>query len=422
MPALLLCAAGVILYLTLGTFVLLWLGVRYEADGGIPFVKIYPGTYLILAAVLWRLLSTDHPLRTMGQLARSRPGLWLYCGGMAVIFVYALAIRGLSGVAFLVDAYVAPGLLALLLSQAPAKFLRFLATLMIALLTVNAACGIIEARLHQHLFPYIIDGQQINETYFRATAFNGHPLRNAMLTGIAMLAVTAAPWPMLVRVGLLSVLGMGLFAFGGRAALIVSALGCMLIIGRELRQSASTDPRVFGRKVLVLTMTTLVVLVTVAFVFGLTGFGARIRAGEIADSSSAARLQVFEIFKLTDLEGLLGGYSAKSIDAMAKVSGLIAVENFWVYQLLFLGLIGFVIWLPAFISGLASVWHHAGFAGRVIVVCFLLIASSNNSLAKKDSSLSLAFAFAIAAAVPEWRAMRAGRTTAAHRAELAHAG
>ena len=120
MPALLLCAAGVTLYLTLGTFVLLWLGVRYEADGGPPFVKIHPGTYLILAAFLLRLLWTDHPLRTMGQLARSRPGIWLYCGGMAVIFAYALAIRGRSGVAFLVDAYVAPGLLALLLSQAPA--------------------------------------------------------------------------------------------------------------------------------------------------------------------------------------------------------------------------------------------------------------------------------------------------------------
>ena len=122
------------------------------------------------------------------------------------------------------------------------KICEFLATLMIALLIVNAACGIIEARLHQHLFPYIIDGQQISETYFRATAFNGHPLCNAMLTGIAMLAVTAAPWPMLVRVGLLSVLGMGLFAFGGRAALIVSALGCILIIGRELRQSKSNTP------------------------------------------------------------------------------------------------------------------------------------------------------------------------------------
>ena len=105
--------------------------------------------------------------------------------------------------AYLVDTYVAPAFLAILMSKAPARFLRRLFVCMLALLLANACLGIGEARMHWHLFPYVIDGIPVTEDYFRATALEGHPLRNATLSGLAILAVAAAPWPIMIRAALL---------------------------------------------------------------------------------------------------------------------------------------------------------------------------------------------------------------------------
>ena len=84
---------------------------------------------------------------------------------------------------------------------------------------------------------------------------------------------------------------------------------------------------------------------------------------------------------------------------MTRISGLLAIENFWVFNFLFLGLVGFLLWFASLGSALAGFWQRSGFAVRVILVAFVIIASSNNSLAKKDSSLSIAFAFLLATEV-----------------------
>ena len=63
-----LCATALTLYLTLNTFALQAIGIHYEADGGNPLIKIHPGTYLIVCAVLVHFLSTAHPLRVLEEV------------------------------------------------------------------------------------------------------------------------------------------------------------------------------------------------------------------------------------------------------------------------------------------------------------------------------------------------------------------
>ena len=57
------------------------------------------------------------------------PGLCLCAFGMLIVLAFAVALHGLSGVAYLVDTYVAPAFLAILMSKAPARFLRRLVRL-----------------------------------------------------------------------------------------------------------------------------------------------------------------------------------------------------------------------------------------------------------------------------------------------------
>ena len=44
---------------------------------------------------------------------------------------------------------------------------------------------------------------------------------------------------------------------------------------------------------------------------------------------------------------------------MTRVSGLLAIENFWVFNFLFLGVIGFLLWLVALTGALAYVWWRS---------------------------------------------------------------
>ena len=280
---LVLCALALTLFLTLNTFALQMIGVHYESEGGNPLIKIHPGTYLIVAAVLIHYLTMAHPMRLLEQVARQSPGLCLCAFGMLILLAFEVSLHGLSGVAYLIDTYVAPAFLALLLAQAPARFLRPLFIWMLTLLLANACLGLVEARLHWHLFPYVMDGLPVTEEYFRATALEGHPLRNAMLTGLAIVAVSAAPWPIMVRFALQGPLVMGMFAFGGRTALIVAAIACATMLFFEFSARMRRAPDATLREAWAALALVLVGAAVLGFIFSATDFGGRIRAGDFTD-------------------------------------------------------------------------------------------------------------------------------------------
>jgi hypothetical protein len=393
---LLLCGLALALDVLLGQFVLLSLGIRYQAEGGNPLLKIHPSSYLVLAAAALHVLAGRAPLRAIGTSLRGAPEMCLYVVCMAVVLAYALAVHGISGVAFLIDTFLIPGVLALLLLTATPRAQSRMVAWLILVLACNATLAIGEAAFHRHLFPYLINGQFVTDVAFRATAFAGHPLRNAMLTMMALLSVAARDWPAVIRAGFITVFAIALLAFGGRTAFAMAGAGLIALAVRAMAATARRDSAAFIRQAIAAFVVITGVVVSAIAIVAMTDFGSRIVDGSFgADSSSAARLQVFQIFAQADGADLLTGYSGETIDAMTSVIGLIAIENFWLYMFLFLGLIGSLIWLPAMLTALSGLWRQAGFAGRVVLVCGMIAASGNNSLAKKDSSLAVLFAFVI---------------------------
>jgi len=396
---LLLCGLALALDVLLGQFVLLSLGIRYQAEGGNPLVKIHPGSYLVLAASALHVVAGRAPLRAIGTSLRTAPEMCLYVVGVTVVLVYALAVHGISGVAFLIDTFLMPGVLGLLLLAATPGAQSRIVDWLILVLACNATLAIGEATFHRHLFPYLINGQFVTDAAFRATAFAGHPLRNAMLTMMALVCVAVRDWPAVIRAGFIAVFAIALLAFGGRTAFAMAGAGLIALAVRAMATTARRDSAAFIRQAIAAFVVITGVVVSTIAIVTLTDFGTRIMDGSFgADSSSEARLQVFQIFAQADGAELLTGYSGETIDAMTSVVGLIAIENFWIYMFLFLGLLGSLIWLPAMLAAVSGLWRQAGFAGRVILVCGMIAASGNNSLAKKDSSLAVLFAFVIGSA------------------------
>jgi hypothetical protein len=398
-----LCAVALTCDIMLGPYALRTMGINYAAFGGNPITKIHPGTYITLLAAALYFISIDHPLRVPGLLMVSSPELGIYCIGMGLVLVYVLCVRELGSVPVILDTYFAPGLIALMLVHAPPSHLRRLVTWMIALLVINAIVAIVEARLHLRLFREVTEDVEVHEDFFRATAFVGHPLRNAMLTSFAILAVMAAAWPFLVRLILLAVLGLGMLAFSGRASLVLVMVGGVMVAVWDLHRRAATDRGAFIRGALSGWIELVIAMAGLSAVLLLTTFGERIFGEELAGSSTAARWQSFDIFRLVNVNSMIAGYDATSIDAMTKAIDLQNLENFWIYMLILLGFAGYVVWLPAFLAGMKGLWRLSGFVGRVILLCFLLTASTTDALAHKGSIVSVAFAFVIGAECLERR-------------------
>jgi hypothetical protein len=388
---LLLSGLALALDLMLGPYALRWMGINYASNGGGAATKVHPGTYVTILAIAIYLITSDHPLRALAKSVRTQPALAFYCASMAILSAYVLWLKELGTVPLILDTYLAPGLLMLLLAEAPSDFLRALTAWMIGLILFNAVCGIGEAKMSARLFPYVSDNIEIHEEYFRATAFAGHPLRNASVTALGALAVAAADWGWRTRASLLGILFLGMLAFGGRTALVVAFLGCMAIGAWELSSRTRRDQSVFVPAAL-MTGTGLVAAgVAISSIFALTRFGERIRSEELAGSSSMSRWQLFHIFDMTDWNTLVGGYPAASIDTMARMLNLEGgIENFWVYMLMFLGFAGYAVWLPAFLAAQRFLWRMSGFGGRVLLLAFLVMATSNNGIAKKGTLMSIA--------------------------------
>lgn len=385
--------SGIACYLLLSAPTLLRFGIPYDAPFGPVPAKIHPGSYLLLMALVVTLSSHGHPLRVLGRELRRQPLLSSYTTCMVLIFVWAVYRHGTSGAAFIIEALWMPAVAAYTLSLHDARRHGQTLQVIMVLIGCNAVVAIGESLLKTRLTPlYIGREDAIADYYFRASAFLGHPLANALVTVTLLPAVTMLPWKLVWRVALAVALMLSVLAFGGRASLV----GGLVVYGAMAAWKLSSDA-VHGRySYLKLTGGLLALMLGATALVGVvaaTGLGERIFQNLQLDNSAGVRVRVWEAFDHVSTADLLVGVPPARIDDVAVKMGLDplyeAIENYWIYLSLFLGLIGFV----PFVVGLACLgfrmWRIATPAMRGAIFLFLVAGSTANTLAAKTVSLSL---------------------------------
>jgi len=410
-----LAALGLGLYLLLSDNLLVTLGIPYNVPGGAFPFKIHPGTYCI--ALGFVLLLRGNPWRQLCELFRLSPPLTSLALTTTVIMVYAAIQFGTSGTGFFIDTLLAPTLLGLLLLRAPVAQRQTLFWVALVLLSLNAVVGIGEALAGKRLTPYMAGGEVLVEDFFRATSLGGHPLGNALRTSVMLFA--ALILPLNLRVPLILLFTIALLAFGSRAALAISGLLLALWAGArfmsDLNARRIEPPLALG--VAALALLAPVVLVAIAAQLGL---GERIVHEFRWDDSAQSRLLAFKIFDYASPQELLWGMGPAriewSLDQLKHSTILNDIENFWILLLLQVGIIPFLFLAGALLSTLASLAWRQPMPLRLAVLVFLVLTSSNNSLATKSQSLAILVAIMLgAAAVARCQqapqALQAPRTT-----------
>lgn len=74
-------------------------------------------------------------------------------------------------------------------------------------------------------------------------------------------------------------------------------------------------------------------------------------------------------------------------ERLASYYGIIGLENSWLLLMLIFGLVGLVVFVNALLAWLREVLTGAPWPAYLSVLGYLIIASTNNTLAAKDSSL-----------------------------------
>ena len=377
------------------------LGYHYEMPGGLPWEKFHPATLLAGAALALRLAAAPRPGSAAHRVLAEDPALSLHLLAVGIAAAHAALVAGLP-VTGLIDTFVLPAMLVPVFGDLRADLRRRLALLVCVLLAANALIALIELLSGWRLVPVALpegaaydptDYRQVATTDWRSTAMLGHPLQNAVITGVFILCLASRGCAWLaprVRLFLIALCLCAMVAFGGRASLVLVLVAlCLFGLTAAVRRVMAGQPMPTGEiAVVFLAVPFLAVAVALA---AQGGFFDRLIERFIDDQGSAnARLLMWDLFTPLSWTDIMFGPDPAVVQLNQHLLGIdLGIESFWVSLTLAHGLIVATV----LFCGVALLcWRliASGAIGAVpILLYFFTVASTSTSLSSKTTSLGL---------------------------------
>ena len=368
---------------------MLWLfGYNYDGLTGNPATKIHPGTYLTFLVFLLAALQDGNPVRFAARAGTRHPaGVFLFA--VALLMFLQILMRGSPGLAGSIDTDLLPPVAVALVATSDRTTRERLEIVIHVAMIANAVLGLVEFGTRHLVFPYRFDGE-VYPMDTRSTALQGHPLGNATVTAIYVLALVAgggrfaAP----LRAGVIVLEAMALVAFGGRSAIVtvaVLATGAGVVGLVRLLRSGRVPLLGLGAAVLVATAAPLVV-----GGLAVSGFFDAILMRFSADGGSAnTRVEMFALLARIPLRDLMIGPDIGLVESLRRVSGLeMGIENPIVRTVLYQGLILATLLVLAVGLFLAEVARACRRGWMLPMLGFLIVVNTFESLASKTTMLA----------------------------------
>lgn len=379
---------AVLVLFTLSGGVLWYAGYNYDGLTGSGVTKIHPGTYLVFLAFAVAALQSGNPIGFVVSGFAQRPGSLLLFAAALVAFVQTLYRSG-PGMAGLIDTYMLPGLVSVLFMRSGRRMRDRLEVVIHAALICNAVLGLVEFGTKHLYFPYRFDGA-VFPSDTRSSALQGHPLGNATITAVYILALLggggrfSAP----LRAGVIALEGMALVAFGGRSALVVvAALGTLAAVGGLHRTLRSGRVNLLGAAAAVLLVTAAPLAVVGLSAGGF--FDALILRFTDDGGSANARVEMLTLIQQIPLRDLVIGPDQSLVDSLRRVNGLEeGIENPLVRTMVYQGLLLTILLAVAVGVYLREVAVVSGRGLFLAMIGFLVIINTFESLASKSTMLA----------------------------------
>ncbi len=377
------------LLFVLSNMVLTRFGIRYDLEGGTPLEKIHPAHFLAIGTLLLLWFSHTRPMDYIDTLFTRHKGTLVFLVTWVLLLFQITAIQH-KPFTPIIDTFIFPVILLFLLGSISERQRFKLGRLIHFLMLANALLGLFEFLTGFRLTPldvggFIIDGD------WRSSAFLGHPLTNALITGGYLITLALGGWrdlPWIMKPALFGINLLAMNAFGGRMALVTMLLFLVIIfsfkmIGTLRGGTSARRNWLLGVLLVPLGIGALVV----GFEIGLFDqFVGRF----IDDKGSAsARIIMFEVFRDLSLLDIMIGPDPEHVASLLRSHGLnFGIESFWVAFILSYGFIVSMIFFVGLFAFLYDVIKASSLPAIWPIIYFLTVSSTSVSLSAKGTDLA----------------------------------
>ena len=368
------------------------LGIPYASTGGSPLTKFHPATFLSLAALgTWAIVIG--PGRLLAALAAQRPGILVFAMAIALLTFQAAVVQQLP-ISAVVDTFVLPLALFISILALRASVMERLVIALHLFFLVNSTLGYAEYFTGWRLTPYYEGGVLI--TYdWRSTALLGHPLINALATGLYLLILSGPGgrrFDLPVRTFLLIYSLGAMVAFGGRAATVMALV---LLAARGLFSLAKVlSGRPFGRRDAFAVIVVLTLIATIGSLLVQGGVLDTFLSRFEDDSGSAAtRVAMFHVFDGMALRDLFFAPDLAHVASNQRRLDLtIGIESFVVAFFAYYGIVTTLVFFAGLAFFAAEIIRTVGTPGLVPLAYFFLVSSTSTGIANKTTDMALIMA------------------------------
>ena len=386
-----LTVAACVVAFAISPFALVRLGINYSDTGGFLLEKIHPATYLMTAALFARLVLDAHPSRFLVAAIERHFGATILLWMVVTLIAYVVVNLHVP-LSLVIDTFIFPILALFLLDGIDERTARLLAWLIHLIFAANAVLGLVEMATGWRLTPIVLHDLDLTTIEPRSSAIFGHPLGNAMFTGlyIVMMAIGGGrDLPGLLRFPAMLLQIVGIFSFGGRAA-TVTMLALVLLIGLG-RLAGLLQGRRFRTRSAAIYLSLLPVMIGAVFAAYAAGFFDLLLDRFVSDERSAqARVIMFEMFAHFTWFQLLFGPDQDLLRALSYTEGIeFGIESFWVSFPLTYGLVPSLFFFLAFGCFLLDLARQVRKGIGWVLAYFLIVISGSLSIGDKTLALGV---------------------------------
>ncbi len=400
---------------------LMMIGWNYDAPGGSGPMRFHPATYTLLLLYIVVALRDGNPLGSILSAFNRDYRLWLFLGGWVLLLYHAVANQSLPA-ASLVDTFLLPLLVLQIVIRLAPETRASMVRLVHIGFALNALLGIAEFGSGLRLTPYVAGGILITDDW-RSTAFIGHPLGNALMTGCYTMILLLGGgflkgWHRPAMIGLQLV---GMVAFGGRASLVLLMLMVLAVLAKSvLRFMAGAKLKLRHAAFLACLLPVLVAIAGTLFDLG---FFDRFILRFTEDKGSAnARIVMFELFRGFTVPELLFGPQQENLAHYVHIHRLeFGIESLWVAFILFYGVLPSLLFFTGLLFYLFALTALCQGRAWVVIAYFFIVNSTFLGIAGKTIGFAMMCLFlllllplqaraAVAPAIPAGRARLAPGT------------
>jgi hypothetical protein len=386
-------AAGLMLLAVMVTFtvsssVLTNFKIHYLTAGGNFYEKLHPATYFTLLAFALLLLRSRGPIGEINRMFSESKLLlaYLLCWLFLLIQVFVLG----RPFTVIIDTFLLPILIAMVMWQLPAAQKRPLAWAIHVTILLNVVLGYYEYFSGHRLIPLTL-GDVVVVGEWRSAALLGHPLTASGIVGAYVLALVLRPAicpPLLVRLPLIAFCLASLMAFGGRTSLVTVLAMIGLVGGFEAFRLLQGKRTQLPAAILAIC----VVFAAGAIIFAALDLGIfdKMLLRFSSDKGSAlARFATFSLLSHFDWHELILGPSPVRVNALQSQLGLnYGIENFWIASVVQFGLVHTILMTIGLICFFAELLRRSHRAAWAILVLIVIIAASSVSFSSKNIQLA----------------------------------